>query len=141
MERVALAPGLIDEGAEECRLLAGKCASCGAMYFPRREACLECGADRLEAAEIAGRGTLYTFTVVRMPSAHFAAPYAIGWVEFPGGPRVFGQIRARGGEPLSIGMGMAARKGPLWEEDGREVIGYFFEPEAEGGPKAKGGAA
>jgi len=128
MERVTVAPGLISEDSEECELMAARCASCGVSFFPKRDSCLECDGSEMEDIKVSGKGTLYTYTIVNMPSAHYAAPYAIGWIEFPGGLRVFGQIRIRGTERLRIGMTMRMLKGMLWEEDDKEVIGYFFEP-------------
>ena len=134
MERVALAQGLMDEGAKDCELLASRCASCGKLFFPKRTFCLECHGAELMPVKVSGTGTLYTFTVVNMPSAHYAAPYAIGWVEFPEGLRVFGQIRGWGNEGLRIGMKMKMVTGTLWEENGKEVFGYIFEPNHEPRP-------
>jgi uncharacterized OB-fold protein len=137
MEKAAFAPGLIDEEAEDCELLAGRCSSCGKLFFPKRAFCLECQDEELETVRISGAGTLYTYTIVNMPSANYAAPYAIGWVEFPEGLRVFGQIRGWDAERLRIGMKMRMVAGVLWKEKDREVVGYIFEPDTEPRPAGK----
>jgi len=117
--------------AKNCELLASRCASCGKLFFPQRKFCLECHGSELTTVNISGSGTLYTFTIVNMPSAHYAAPYAIGWVEFFGGLRIFGQIRAWNDPGLRIGMKMKMVEGRLWEENDKEVFGHIFEPDRE----------
>ena len=129
-ERVLLKDGLISESSDKSGLLASKCSSCGKVYFPQRTFCLECCCSKLETVVISNTGVLYTYTIVNMPSAHYSPPYAIGWVEFSEGVRVFGQIDINEDIQLHIGMKMNVIVGPLWEEEDREIIAYKFLPTA-----------
>jgi uncharacterized OB-fold protein len=126
-ERVPFAEGLFveDNGGA---LLAGKCGSCGRVFFPQRPNCLNCWDEELEGIRLESRPRLYTFTAVQMPVHKYAPPFTLAWVEFPEGARVMSQIRNEGDLPLEIGMEMRIVIDRLWEEEDREVIGYMFEP-------------
>jgi uncharacterized protein len=128
MNRVMLKEGLIDITDPDNLLLAGKCKSCGSIYFPQRDLCLNCYSDKLETIKLNSTGTLYTYTIVNMPAEHYAPPYAIGWVEFPGGVRAFGQIRKYDRMKLKVGMPVKAVADVLWTEGDKEIVAYVFEP-------------
>ena len=66
-----------------------------------------------------------------MPTDHYDPPFAIGWVEFPEGVRVFGQIKDWESQVLKIGMNMELVIDTLWEEEDKEIIGYKFRPLSE----------
>ena len=127
-ETIPFRKGLFAENADGVGLLASKCRSCGRIFFPKKNHCFDCFSHDMEQVMLRGSSKLYTFTIVRMPAEHYAAPYAIGWVEFPEGVRVFGQIRAWERQPLKIGMEMKLVIDTLWQEKEKQVIGYKFEP-------------
>ena len=61
------------QSAAEGRLVLQRCVTCGAFQFYPRALCAACGGDT-EWVEASGRGTLYTFTVIRQNrSEAFAA--------------------------------------------------------------------
>jgi len=128
LSRVPLREGLFTEDAEDGVLLASRCKSCGQVFFPSRRYCFDCFSHDIEPAILRGTSKLYTFTIVHMPTEHYDPPYAIGWVEFPQGVRVFGQIKGWESQPLKIGIGMKLVIDTLWQEEDKEVIGYKFEP-------------
>ena len=128
MKRVMLKEGLIDVDDADHLLLASKCKSCGSLYFPQRDHCLTCYSDKLETLKLSSTGVLYTYTVVYMPAEHYSPPYAIGWVEFPEGVRVFGQIRRYDRAKLRVGMTMKAVADVLWTEGDKEIVAFVFEP-------------
>ena len=120
-----LAPG------EEAFLLGNKCGSCGKLYFPKVAVCPDClKEDTLETVKLSQRGTLYTYTIVRVPSPGFKVPYAFGYIDLPDGVRVCSQISAP--EPLEenlkLGMDMELSIGQVREEAGKSIIGYLFHP-------------
>jgi uncharacterized protein len=129
--RVFLKEGLIEEWPNGYALITNKCPECGRVYFPQRSFCLGCFSENLEPLRLSNHGTLYTFTIVNMPSEHYPPPYAIGWVEFPEGVRIFGQIKGYDAAKLQIGMKMNVVIDRLWEEPDKEIIGYKFEPASE----------
>ena len=127
-ESVPLREGLFTRDTEGGVLLASRCTLCGQVFFPKRGHCLDCLNNSMESVVLSRTGKLYTFTIVYMPTEHYSPPYAIGWVEFPEGVRVFGQIEGWEQQSLRIGMDMQVIIGKLWEEEEQEVIGYKFEP-------------
>lgn len=69
------------------RLLGSECAACATRFFPRRHICFECAGTDVQDLPLAGAGTLYTWTTVRV-SAAMAVPYALGYVDLDDGVRV-----------------------------------------------------
>lgn len=115
----------IEEGGPA--LLASRCASCGRVFFPCRENCLECGGEELSPTELTGPAKLYTHTRVMMPVHKYAPPFTLAWVEFPEQVRVMGQVRENGQE-LALGMEMKLIIETLWAEEDKDIVGYRFQP-------------
>jgi uncharacterized protein len=76
-----------DAAAEE-KLMIGKCADCGATHFYPRAVCPNCFSDKTELQQASGRGTIYTFSVMRRTPA----PYAIAYVTLAEGPTMMTNI-------------------------------------------------
>ena len=111
-------------------LLAGKCTSCGAVFFPKRSACTECFGENMEEIKLRDGAKLYTFTAVQMPVHKYKPPFTIAWVEFPEGVRIMSQIKEADKYQLKVGMDLKLVIDTLWKDDGKEIIGYKFEPVA-----------
>ena len=126
--RVPFREGLFNKADGKWTLVGARCKQCGQIIFPRREACLNCLGQDLEVTYLSQKGTLYTYTIVHMPSEHFEPPYAVGWIELPEGVKIFSQIRGWQETPLKIGMDMELHFENLWEEEDKAVIGYVFRP-------------
>ena len=127
-ERTPFAEGLFTEDAEGGILLASRCKSCGKVFFPRRADCLKCFSRDTEDIFLGQIARLYTFTISRMPAFKYEPPFAVGCVEFPEGVRVVAQIKDWESRSLKVGMDMKLIIDKLWEEEGKEIIGYKFEP-------------
>lgn len=113
-------------------LLGSRCRSCGAHFFPVREVCSGCLSDHMETVGFSTRGTLYTYSVVRQSTPAFDVPYALGYVDFPEGVRIMGQISGCEIDEIRIGMPMVLSLEPFGEdEEGNPLTGYRFSP-AEG---------
>jgi uncharacterized OB-fold protein len=86
-------------------LLGGRCASCGALQFPRREVCPVCQHDAVESVVLATEGEIYTYTVVRSapPGYLGEVPYAYGVVTLADALRVTTTITSDDLEALAIG--------------------------------------
>ena len=54
------------QGLERGELPGLKCNSCNNVTFPPMIRCRECSGTDLEIVEIAGEGTIKTFTVIRV---------------------------------------------------------------------------
>ena len=93
------------ENAQRYRMEAGKCSSCGKVWFPPRRTCAECKGREFEAVSLPMEGKLETYTVIRTPPSAFTdeAPYAVGIVKLPGDIKVTAQIADCDLERLAIG--------------------------------------
>jgi len=115
-------------------LLGSRCRACGAHFFPIREACAGCLSDDLETVRFSTEGTLYTYSVVRQSTPAFEVPYMLGYVDFPEGVRIMGQISGCEVDEIRIGMPMRLSLEPFGEdEDGNPLTGYRFRPASNGG--------
>jgi uncharacterized OB-fold protein len=65
-------------GIAEGKLLGQRCIECKRVYVPSRGACARCAVRTEEVVELADRGTVTTFSIVRVPSENlsFDPPYA-----------------------------------------------------------------
>lgn len=59
------------EAAREHRLVAQRCASCGRLRHPPRPMCPHCRSLDVEVAELSGRGTIYSFSIIHYPPTPF----------------------------------------------------------------------
>lgn len=83
----------------EHKLMASRCANCGALWLPPRPICLTCKGNDMAWEELSGKGTLLAFTVIGvgpmpMIDAGYGRdnPYCVGIVEMEEGPRIGAQI-------------------------------------------------
>ncbi len=79
----------------ERRLLVRRCNACAISHFPPRRGCPRCWSDDVAWHEVSGRGTLYSFSVVRendLPAFRDAVPYVVAVVELAEGPRLMSTI-------------------------------------------------
>jgi uncharacterized protein len=92
--------------AADGQLVLQRCTECDRFQFYPRSLCTSC-AGVPEWVDAAGRGTLYTYTVIRQNrSKAFAAlsPYAVGIVELDEGVRMMSNIVDCDVEALRVGM-------------------------------------
>ena len=127
-ERVPIREGCITKDKAGGRLLASKCKSCGQIYFPALERCVECYRQDMEEVKLSKTGKIYTYTVVQMPVKNYEPPFALAWVELPEGVRLFTQLKDWENKELKIGMDVNLVIDTLWEEEEKEVYGYKFVP-------------
>jgi uncharacterized OB-fold protein len=70
------------------KLLYKKCTACGEPHFYPRSHCPFCFSDKTEWAEASGKGTVYTYSVMRRAPI----PYAIAYVTLAEGPTMMTNI-------------------------------------------------
>lgn len=93
------------EGQRRHELLFRRCTECGSFRYPMTLLCLACRSFEFEWAASAGRGTVYSYSVVHHQThPAFAVPYTIVLVEMEEGPRIVARLRASEGTAVSIGM-------------------------------------
>jgi uncharacterized OB-fold protein len=119
------------------RLEGTFCAACDKKYFPPRTICPACRAQDLEALEMEGTGTLYSYSRMTQSPRGFAnlGPYTVGMVRLDDGPLIMTQLTDVEGVELEIGMPveMVTRKLQESSENGYIVYGYKFRPLVRGG--------
>ncbi len=78
------------EAARRHELMLQRCAACATFVHYPRPRCPQCFSDRLEWRHASGRGTVYSYTIVRRASSRaFAdAPYVLAIVELEEGPHM-----------------------------------------------------
>ena len=138
--QVPIAEGLFTWPADKPALLASRCQDCGIASFPVAQSCAACSGQNVAPEELPGRGTLWTWTVQQfMPKTPYKSdetmetfkPYGVGYVELPGGVRVEGRLTESDPEKLRIGMDMdVVFETYRTEDNGDEVISFFFKPAA-----------
>lgn len=123
-------PGELEVRADGTgNLLGSECRSCGAHFFPIRKACAGCLSQDLETVKFSTEGTLYTYSVVRQSTPAFETPYALGYVDFPEGVRIMGQLAGIEFDQITIGMPMTLALEPFGQDDeGNPLTGYRFRP-------------
>ena len=124
--------GALEERDGRLVQIGRKCLSCGKSAFPATELCPFCSSENGEKLSLSRTGTLFSFSITRVPVGPYKPPIITGYIDLPEGIRVFGQIRADVGE-IKTGLHLSMKTGVLWtEKDGTEVIGYYYAPCSEG---------
>ncbi len=100
------------QATAEHRLVLPRCTECGEYRFPPTPFCGSCSAQTVEWIEHDGRGTIYSFTVIRhavIPDVRDALPFVAAVVELPGtgGCRLVGNVVGVRPEEVRIGHDVA----------------------------------
>ncbi len=116
------------------RILGGRCPTCTKVYLPPRGSCPTCGVPADAPAEVADRGTVTTFCIIRIPfdAAPFPPPYAAVSVLLDGADMPIFHL-VRGIAPEEVRMGMRVRA--VWVPDDELAPTLssirWFEPSGE----------
>ena len=133
-KRVSGAPArlkLLDDAGERGVLLGTACSSCGAHFFGNVVFCQGCTSPDLKPVELSPRGSLYSYTVVRVPPADWQGevPYALGQVQTQEGPHVVSEVVGCPFEELKVGMEMELALVVGGEDpEGNELVVYKWRP-------------
>lgn len=121
-------PGALEEKDGTLIQMGKKCKSCGKTSFPVMELCPFCSSDNGEKVPLSTVGTVFSFSVTRVPVGPYKPPLIGAYIDLPEGTRVYGQIHANV-EELKTGMKVKVETGVIWtEKDGTEVLGYYYVP-------------
>ena len=127
-KQIIFYPGTLDEKDGILIQMGNYCNNCGKTSYPAVELCPFCSTDHVEKVPLSTVGTLFSFSVTRVPVGSYKPPIIGGFIDLPEGTRVFGQIRAEVGD-LKTGMGVKVETGVIWtEKDGTDVLGYYYVP-------------
>jgi uncharacterized OB-fold protein len=98
------------------RIVGGRCPECQKVYLPPRGSCPTCGVPATTEVEIADRGTVTTFCIIRIPfdAAPFPPPYAAVSILLDGADMpIFHLVRGIVLEEVRMGMRVHA----VWVPD------------------------
>lgn len=117
------------DAAASKQLIMQRCQSCGAFVWCPRPHCPECGSDRLEWTPLSGRGTVYSFAVIREVVGGSKAfereiPYVVAWIDLEEGARIVSNVIGCPIEQVEIGMPVEA----TFEEAARGIFLPKFKP-------------
>jgi uncharacterized protein len=115
--------------ARQGHLVVQRCAVCANVQLYGRAQCTRCGSSEVEWEPASGRGTVYSFTVIRQQHVRpfrDMVPYVVALVDLEEGPRVMTNLV--GCEPDQVSIGMAVRA--TFEPVSDEASIVLFEPSA-----------
>jgi uncharacterized OB-fold protein len=115
---------------DDPHLVANECASCGARFFDRRNACGQCSGQEFKKARVATEGELRTFTIVAFAAPGIPVPFVSGVVDCDG-TSVRGNIVNVPADPEHVKLGMKVRLTTYAvgaDGEGVEAINFGFEP-------------
>ena len=113
--------------------LGGKCRQCDEVVFPFLQDCPSCFvADSMDHFTLVGRGKLVDFVVVERGPFGYKVPYVQAYVKLVDGPKIYTMLS--GVEPIEsgpkIGESMEMIIDVIRCEDGIDIVGWKFQPEA-----------
>ncbi|TMQ28138.1 MAG: Zn-ribbon domain-containing OB-fold protein [Candidatus Rokuibacteriota bacterium] len=111
------------EQARQGQLTAVRCGRCGALAIPPKQFCPECSQRAWEPTSLSGRGTIASYTVIRVaPRGHAGeVPYAIAAVQLEEGVSMLGRVVDIPLETLAVGLPVRFR--PL-TYNGQTTVGF-----------------
>jgi len=95
------------DGCARNELLLQRCSACGTVRHPPSPICTNCLSDQSEWVRASGRGTVYTFTIVRQALARGweeKLPYIVAVIELEEGPKLLTDMTNVAPEAMSIGL-------------------------------------
>ena len=113
------------DAAGDGKFMIRKCAACGKAHWYPRVICPFCAGDKTEWVEASGRGTIYSWSVMRRAPE----PYAIAYVTLAEGPTMITNLVDCDLDALRIGQDVQIKFTPT--EGGPPVP--TFTPVGQGG--------
>ena len=105
------------EAAAEHRLVAQRCAGCGALRHPPRPMCPHCHSLDHDAVELSGRGTLYSYAVLHHPQhPAFDYPVVAALVDLDEGVRLVSNLVEVDPADIRIGMRLQVMFSPTADD-------------------------
>ena len=112
---------ITNDDSSEGTLVGFRCNECSTIVFGPAVFCQSCTSTDLEAVDLGAKGTLFSYTIVRIPPAGWPGevPYVLGQVELPQGPQVLAEVVDCEHDALKIGMAVELTLQAVPAENGR----------------------
>lgn len=114
------------QATSEGRFVLQRCESCDVVvWFPRKH-CPECWTESLVSFDASGRGTVYSYTIIRKVANEYkqATPFVVAYVELAEGPRVMTNIVGCSVDDVKVGMDVTME----FHDTGEGNALYRFRP-------------
>jgi len=108
------------DAARENRFVIPVCTACGKPHWYPRAICPFCASDKVEWRKASGRGTIYTFSIMRRAKE----PYAIAHVTLAEGPTMLTNIVDCDFDQLRIGQAVTV----VFKETENGPLAPMFRP-------------
>jgi len=111
------------------RLLGSRCGACGTTTFPPRGFCPACrAAEGLQRVELAAKGRVHSYTVVRQAPPGVEVPYVLAWVDLPSDQvRLMSKVVGIAPEEVVLDLPVELELAPFGTaDDGADLMGYRF---------------
>lgn len=121
------------------KLVGMQCQDCSETIIPPNAACPACGSFNLQEHAFSKKGTLKTFTIIRVGPTGFQVPYVVAMVELAEGPWVVGNLvdidpqkvdMSQIGKPVSIGCQVIDNQDGEGPDEG-VAFTFSLNPKAE----------
>lgn len=108
--------------------LLKRCDRCGVVIWYPRFVCPDCHGTATSWFEASGRGTVYSFTIVRRGQGAYAdaAPFVVAYVELAEGPRILTNVVDCDPETVEVGQAVEV----VFHDTGSGTALYRFRPAA-----------
>jgi uncharacterized OB-fold protein len=104
-------------GTKEKEFRYQQCNNCDKVIFYPRRHCTGCTSGTLEWKVSSGKGTVYTYSIVRQsyhPFFRNLVPYAVAWIDLEEGPRILSNVVGVDDPLTEVTIGQAVEV--QWEE-------------------------
>jgi uncharacterized protein len=94
------------DAADSGRLVLPRCDACDTVIWYPRLFCPHCHGNEITWIEASGRGTVYSYTVVRKSMGEWkdVVPYVLAYVELDEGPRVLTNVVGCDPDAVEVGQ-------------------------------------
>jgi uncharacterized OB-fold protein len=111
------------EERQDLRLYGQRCRACGAVQYPRRHVCWQCGGKKLGEHRLSRRGRVFTFTKDHLvPSPD--PPTVMVAADLEGGGRFYTQLTD--GDPDAVTFDLPVELTFRRFHEGAGLANYFF---------------
>ncbi len=122
---------ITNDAGTEGTLIGFRCRECGVSVFGPATFCQSCTSFDLDAVDLGRLGTLFSYTIVRIPPAGWPGPvpYVLGQVELPAGPQVLAEVIDCEHSDLTIGMAVELAIQSVHSQEGAgDKLVYKWRP-------------
>lgn len=116
---------------DDPHLVGNVCASCGAIFFDRRNACASCGTKEFTARPLAKTGKVRSFSIIHRAAPGVPTPYVSAVIDLDGGGKVKANIVDTPADPETVKLGMAVTLTTFvagTDDNGTEAVAFGFVP-------------